>query len=73
MIEAKSPLREQFESERRRAAFIAFLAGAGSGIIVADTWIAPWLGVPGGIAAGILAYATVYGYETFMWRREHGR
>jgi len=68
----KQPLREQFEMERRRAAFLSFLAGAGAGIIVADMWVSHWLGVPGGLAIGGLAYAVVWTYETLMWRREHG-
>lgn len=63
----------QFEAERRRSAFLAFLAGAGSGIIVTDTWISHWLGVAGGLAAGAIAYGAVFAYETVMWRRNHGR
>jgi len=69
----KSSLRQQFESERRRAAFFAFLPATGAGIIASDTWISPWFGVPGGLLVGGLAYLLVYGYETMMWRREHGR
>ena len=68
----KSPLRQQFEAERRRSAFFSFLLGAGSGIIVADTWLSSYLGVPGGAGAGGLAYGVVYLYETWMWRRHHG-
>jgi hypothetical protein len=70
---AKKPLRERFEAERRREAFFSFLAAAGIGIIASDTWVAPWAGVPGGLLLGGLGYLLVYGYETFMWRREHGR
>lgn len=73
MTPARSPLRERFEAERKREAFISFLAGAGIGIIAVDTWVNHWLGVPGGFLVGGLAYATVYGYETWMWRRKHGR
>ncbi len=69
---ARHPLREHFEIERRRSAFFAFLAGAGTGIIVTDTWISHWLGVVGGLAMGGIAYGLVYGYETLMWRRHHG-
>lgn len=69
----REPLRVQFEAERRRAAFLAFLAGAGSGIIITDTWISHLLGVVGGIGAGTAAYGAVFGYETLMWRRKHGR
>lgn len=72
MATAKSPLRQQFESERRRAAFFAFLPATGVGIIAADTWVSPWLGVPGGLLLGALGYATVYAYETIMWRHNHG-
>jgi hypothetical protein len=68
---AKSALRERFEAERRRSAFLAFLAGAGTGIIVTDTWLSPMFGVPGGVAAGMFAYGVIYGYETLMWRRNN--
>lgn len=68
----KHPLRERFEAERRRAAFLSFLAGTGIGIIAADTWVSPWLGVPGGLAVGAFAYGSVWAYETLMWRRENG-
>ena len=68
----KHPLRERFEAERRRAAFLSFLAGTGIGIIAADTWVSPWLGVPGGLAVGAVAYGSVWAYETLMWRRENG-
>lgn len=74
MEEGERPwtLREQFEVERRRAAFFAFLPTTGIGIIVADTWVSPWLGVPGGLLLGGVGYAVTYAYETIMWRREHG-
>ncbi|MFN0147525.1 MAG: hypothetical protein ACKVT1_13510 [Dehalococcoidia bacterium] len=68
----KSPLRQRFEAERRRSAFFSFLLGAASGIIIMDTWVSPYLGIPGGVAAGAAAYGAVYGYETWMWRRRHG-
>ncbi|MBA4181624.1 MAG: hypothetical protein C0506_13620 [Anaerolinea sp.] len=68
----KHPLREQFEAERRRAAFLSFLAGSGIGIIAADTWVSHWLGIPGGLAIGGFAYGVVYAYETLMWRKHHG-
>jgi hypothetical protein len=70
---SRSPLRERFEAERRRGAFFTFLAAAGIGIIASDTWVAPWAGVPGGLLVGGLGYLLVYGYETLMWRRLHGR
>jgi hypothetical protein len=73
MAAAKSSLRERFESERRRAAFLAFLPATGAGIIASDTWISPWMGIPGGLAGGAIAYLLVYGYESLMWRRDHGR
>ena len=66
------PVRERFESERRRSAFFSFLAGTGIGIIVADTWVSPYLGLPGGLLAGGICYGTVYCYETWMWSRHHG-
>jgi hypothetical protein len=66
-------MRDRFEVERRRSAFLSFLAGAGIGIIAFDTWVSPWLGVPGGFAIGALAYGITYGYETLMWRKHHGR
>ena len=72
MAVRKHPLREQFETERRRAAFLGFLPGMGIGVIASDTWVSPWLGVPGGLLIGGLAYALIFGYETLMWRREHG-
>ena len=72
MAPAKHPIRERFEMERRRAAFISFLLGAGTGIIVTDTWLSHWFGAIGGVIVGGLAYGIVYGYETLMWRREHG-
>jgi hypothetical protein len=72
MAAAKSPLRETFETGRRREAFFAFLAGTGIGIIATDTWVSHWLGVPGGLLIGGFAYGTVFGYETLMWRRHHG-
>ena len=73
MATTRNPLRERFEAERRRAAFVSFLPAAGIGIISTDTWVAPWAGIPGGLIAGSVAYLLVYGYETLMWRREHGR
>jgi hypothetical protein len=72
MSAERHPLRERFETERRRAAFMAFLPATGAGIIVSDTWISPWTGVPGGLLAGAAAYLSVWGYETYMWRRNHG-
>lgn len=69
----KHPLRERFESERRRAAFTGFLPMTAVGIIATDTWVSPWLGVPGGLLIGGLGYAIIWGYETLMWRREHGQ
>lgn len=69
----RHPLREKFESERRRSAFLTFLPAAGIGIIASDTWVAPWAGVPGGLLIGALAYGLVWTYETMMWRRNHGR
>ncbi len=71
MAATRSPLRARFEAERRRSAFLAFLPATGAGIIASDTWLSPWAGVPGGLLAGALAYAVVYGYETLMWRRHH--
>jgi len=71
METTKHPLRQQFETERRRAAIRGFLYGTGIGIIAADTFISPLLGIPGGVAFGALAYGLIYGYETFMWRRDH--
>jgi hypothetical protein len=72
MTEAKSPLRERFETERRRAAFAAFLPGMGVGVIAADTWLTPWAGVPGGLLLGSFTCALVYAYETLMWRHHNG-
>jgi hypothetical protein len=69
----RHPLRERFETERRRAAFISFLPAAGIGIIATDTWVAPWAGVPGGLLIGGAAYALVWGYESLMWRKHHGQ
>jgi len=71
-VERETGLRERFATERRRSAFFAALAGMGAGIIAIDTWVAPQLGVVGGISGGLLAYALVFGYETLMWRRSHG-
>jgi hypothetical protein len=50
---------------------MAFLPATGAGIIAADTWVSPWLGVPGGLAVGCAAYLVVWAYESYMWRREH--
>ncbi len=72
MTPRKHPLREQFEVERRRSAFLSFLAGMGIGIIAFDTWIATWSGVLGGVAVGGFAYGVTYLYETLMWRKHHG-
>ncbi len=72
MATIKSSLRSQFEVERRRSAFMSFLLGTGVGIIVTDTWISAWFGIPGGFIGGVVAYGLVYGYETLMWRRHHG-
>ncbi len=69
---ARHPLRERFEVERRRSSFLAFLPATGIGIIAADTWVSPLLGVPGGLLIGGIAYGGVYLYETLMWRKEHG-
>jgi hypothetical protein len=69
----RNPVRERFETERKRSAFLSFLAGTGIGIIAADTWVSPWLGVPGGFLVGGMAYALVYGYETLMWRKHRGQ
>ncbi len=71
-MKRETGLRERFADERRRSAFFAALAGMGAGIIAIDTWAAPQLGVVGGIGGGLLAYALVFGYETLMWRRNHG-
>ncbi len=71
-MQGERSLRARFAAERRRAAFFAALAGGGAGIIAADMWLAPQLGVAGGIAGGLLAYGTVFAWETFMWRRHHG-
>ena len=68
----RHPLRDRFEAARRREAFMGFLAGTGIGIIATDTWVSPWLGVPGGLLMGGVAYGLIYGYETLMWRRHHG-
>jgi hypothetical protein len=68
-----NPMRDRFESERRRAAFLTFLPAAGIGIIASDTWVAPWAGVPGGLLIGAVAYGLVWSYETIMWRRHHGQ
>src|SRR5438067_726728 len=56
MQASRGPLRERFEVERRRAAFFSFLAGAGIGIIVTDTWLSHWFGVVGGFVGGGVAY-----------------
>lgn len=72
MAAVKHPVRERFETERRRAAFIAFLPAAGVGIIASDTWVSPWLGIPGGLTIGAVGYVAVYTYESLMWRRHHG-
>jgi len=69
----RNPLRDRFEVERRRSAFLSFLPAAGIGIIACDTLVAPWAGVPGGLLVGSAAYLLVYGYETFMWKKHHGR
>jgi len=71
MAATPSSLRERFEAERRRSAFLAFLPATGAGIIASDTWLSPWAGVPGGLVAGAFAYALVYAYESLMWRRHH--
>ena len=71
-MEAEPTLRERFVTGRRRSAFFSALAGGGVGIIAADMWIAPQLGVAGGVAGGLLAYGMVFAYETLMWRRNHG-
>ena len=73
MATQSSPLRKQFEVERRRSAFMCFLAGTGIGIIVTDNWINALLGIPGGLLTGGVAYGLVYGYETLMWKRHHAR
>ncbi|HCV00642.1 MAG TPA: hypothetical protein DGL25_05520 [Dehalococcoidia bacterium] len=71
-METEPALRVRFERERRRAAFYSALAGGIAGIIIADMWVAPELGVVGGFLGGIFAYATIFAYETVMWRRNHG-
>ena len=68
----RNALRERFESERRRSAFLSFLPAAGIGIIASDTLVSPWAGVPGGLAIGAFAYGLVWVYETLMWRKHHG-
>jgi hypothetical protein len=73
MAGAKTYAREKFETERKRAAFFAFLPAAGVGIIASDTWVSPWLGVPGGLLIGGVAYGLVWVYETYMWRKHQGR
>jgi len=73
MAAAKSPLRQEFEKERRRASFLTAMAGMGIGVIIADTWISPLAGIPGGLVGGAFAYALVWAYETLMWRKHHGK
>lgn len=73
MSERKSPLRAQFEEERRRSAFLAALFAGGTGIIATDTWLATWAGAIGGLVLGGAAYGLIWAYESLMWRREHGR
>lgn len=68
---ARTP-REQFEVDRRRAAFFAFLPTTAIGIIAFDTWVSPWFGIPGGLLLGGVGYVVTYAYETIMWRKEHG-
>jgi hypothetical protein len=70
---SRNPLRERFETERRRSAFLSFLPATGAGIIASDIWIAPWAGVPGGLLAGGVAYGIVWWYESLMWKKHHGR
>ncbi len=70
MIE-KSQLRQEFEYERRRSAFLSSLAAGMTGIIVVDTWIASWGGVFGGFVVGGAAWLLVYGFESYMWKRKH--
>ena len=72
MATLKSPLRKQFEVQRRRAAFVGSLPAGMTGIIAADTWLSPILGIAGGVAAGLVAYAVIFWYETLMWRKQHG-
>jgi hypothetical protein len=72
MAATKSPQRERFEVERRRAAFLTFLLTGATGIIIGDTWINSWAGIPAGIIGGCLGYGIIYLYESFMWKREHG-
>lgn len=72
MAATKSPLRERFEVERRRASFLTFLLTGAIGIIIGDTWINSWAGIPGGLIGGGIGYGLIYLYESFMWRREHG-
>lgn len=72
MATVKSPLRAQFEAERRRSAILGFLPGMGAGVIAADTWLSPLAGIPGGIAAGGAAFAVIWAYENLMWRKHNG-
>ncbi len=72
MATAKPALRERFEAERRRSAFLGFLPAMGAGVIAADTWLSPLAGVPGGLATGGFAWATIWAYESYMWRKQHG-
>jgi hypothetical protein len=73
MAAVKSPLRQKFEAERRRASFFASLPAGMAGIIATDTWISLALGIAGGVVVGLAAYGLVYLYETLMWRKHHGR
>jgi hypothetical protein len=71
MSRARPPLRIEFETARRRAAFQAFLPAAAAGIIAADTWVSHWSGFAGGFVLGGVAYGMAWGWESWMWRRHH--
>lgn len=51
---------------------LTFLLTGAIGIIIGDTWINSWAGIPGGLIGGGAGYGFIYLYESFMWRREHG-
>lgn len=79
------PVRKKFEARRSWSSFVSGMFAGAAVVFGGDFWffgpgagpahdplfvVAATSGL--GVAAGLSAFALVYGYETLMWRRHYG-